>query len=104
LFVHRNDLDTMEKRKICCFHRKSKVDSLDIKHLALPLFRWMSYIVAYRLQAGISESERPSIVRQRLGNQFSCIIVWVTMKGVHATTQHRQTFPAQRRCHFCYSG
>jgi hypothetical protein len=30
------------------------------------------------LKAGISESERPSIARQRLGNLVSCIIVWVT--------------------------
>jgi hypothetical protein len=35
---------------------------------------------------GISESERPSIARQRLCNQVSCIIVWVT-KHVQ-TTMH----------------
>jgi hypothetical protein len=40
-------------------------------------------IVACRLKAGISESERTFIARQRLGNQVSCIIVWVTIKHVH---------------------
>jgi hypothetical protein len=39
------------------------------------------------LKAGISESKRPSIARQRLGNQVSCIISWVTSKHVHTTTQ-----------------
>jgi hypothetical protein len=38
------------------------------------------------LNTGISESERPSIARQRLGYQVSCIIVWVTIKHVHTTT------------------
>jgi hypothetical protein len=39
------------------------------------------------LKAGIiSESDWPSIARQRLGNQVSCIIVWVTIKHVHTTT------------------
>jgi hypothetical protein len=50
------------------------------------------YIVACCLKAGISESEWPSIARQRLFNQVSCVIVWVTTKHIHATP-HRQTFP-----------
>jgi hypothetical protein len=36
------------------------------------------YIVACCLKGGISESEWPSIARQRLGKQVSSIIVWVT--------------------------
>jgi hypothetical protein len=42
--------------------------------------------VACRLKGGISESERKSIARQRLGNQVSCIIVWVSIKHVHVAT------------------
>jgi hypothetical protein len=38
------------------------------------------------LKAGISEPKLPSIARQRLGNQVSCIIVWVTIKHVYTTT------------------
>jgi hypothetical protein len=37
------------------------------------------------LKAGISESEQPSIARQRLRNHISCIIVWVTIKHVRMT-------------------
>jgi hypothetical protein len=47
-------------------------------------------IVACRLKAGISESERPSIARERLGNQVSCIIVWVTIKRVYVATRTYQ--------------
>jgi hypothetical protein len=35
-------------------------------------------IVGCRLKAGMSELERMSTVRQRLGNHISCIIAWVT--------------------------
>jgi hypothetical protein len=34
----------------------------------------------------ISESEWPSISRQRLFNQVFCIIIWVAIKHVHTTT------------------
>jgi hypothetical protein len=49
-----------------------------------------AFVLIILWRAGISESERPSIARQRLGNQISCINVWVTIKRVHATT-HIQT-------------
>jgi hypothetical protein len=45
------------------------------------------HIVACRLKAGISETERTSISRQRLGTHFSFIIVWVTIKHVHVATR-----------------
>jgi hypothetical protein len=38
------------------------------------------------LKAEISELERPSIARQWLGNQVSCIIFWVAIKHVRTTT------------------
>jgi hypothetical protein len=41
---------------------------------------------ACRLKAEISESELKFIARQRLSNNLSCIIVWVTIKHVHVTT------------------
>jgi hypothetical protein len=44
------------------------------------------HIVTCGLNAGILEPEEPSIARQRLGNQVSCIIVWVTIKRLHAAT------------------
>jgi hypothetical protein len=43
--------------------------------------------VACRLKARISESERTSIARQRLGNHVFCIIVCVTSKHVHVATR-----------------
>jgi hypothetical protein len=47
------------------------------------------------LKAGISESERPSIARQRFDNQVSCVIVWVT-NTFRRHRIHRQ--PVVRRC------
>jgi hypothetical protein len=45
------------------------------------------YTVASRLKPGISESERESITRQRLGNHVSCIIACETIKYVHVATR-----------------
>jgi hypothetical protein len=47
------------------------------------------------LKAGISKSERLSIARQQLGNQVSCIIVWVTNTFTWQCI-HRK--PTVRRC------
>jgi hypothetical protein len=42
------------------------------------------YIMACCLKVGIPESERPSIAKQRLGNQVSCLCD--KLKHVHTTT------------------
>jgi hypothetical protein len=51
--------------------------------------------VACRLKAGISESDRKSVARQRRGNHVSCIIVWMTIKthsrdSVYITDRHHR--------------
>jgi hypothetical protein len=48
------------------------------RHLTIRMIGDELHIVAGRLKAGISESERTSIARERLGNDFPCIIVWET--------------------------